>query len=109
MKPRFPHRTAGDESLPGSGSLQADEGMQQLPPRTQRACCCPAWPVVQVMMPPTDRRPHPVDLWLCGHHYRVSRDALTAAGATVRHLPGASEVVAGALSGVPDRSHAKAI
>ncbi len=34
-------------------------------------------------MPPVPGRPHPVDLLLCGHHYRVSRAALRAAGATV--------------------------
>jgi hypothetical protein len=48
-----------------------------------RACCCPARPVVTVVMPPTARRPYPVDLLLCGHHFRVSRPALQAAGATV--------------------------
>jgi hypothetical protein len=35
------------------------------------------------MMPVTSTRPRPVDLWLCGHHYRVSRQALDATGATV--------------------------
>jgi hypothetical protein len=39
--------------------------------------------VVRVVMPPTPARPHPVDLLLCGHHYRVSRAALAAAGAVV--------------------------
>lgn len=34
-------------------------------------------------MPVTSTRPRPVDLWLCGHHYRTSRQALDAAGATV--------------------------
>ncbi len=34
-------------------------------------------------MPPTAARPHPVDLLLCGHHYRASQAALRAAGATV--------------------------
>ena len=29
------------------------------------------------------RRPYPVDLLLCGHHYRVSQVALRAAGAAV--------------------------
>jgi hypothetical protein len=48
-----------------------------------RACCCPARPVVTVVMPPTPAHPRPVDLLLCGHHYRVCRAALTAAGATV--------------------------
>lgn len=51
-----------------------------------RSCCCPARPVVKVIMPPTADRPHPVDLWLCGHHYHVSARALLAAGADVEHL-----------------------
>jgi hypothetical protein len=107
MKRRFLRRRAGDESLPESDSPPADASMQDPAPGIQRACCCPAWPVVQVILPPAVRRPHPVDLWLCGHHYRLSRDALAAVGATVRHLPGTSDVVAAALSGVPDRSRAE--
>jgi hypothetical protein len=51
-----------------------------------RACCCLARPVVKVMMPPAPGRPHPVDLWLCGHHYRASIVALHLAGATVEDL-----------------------
>ena len=35
-------------------------------------------------MPATAARPHPVDLWLCGHHYRVAQKALAAAGAGVQ-------------------------
>jgi len=54
-----------------------------------RACCCPARPVVTVIMPPAPGRPHPVDLLLCGHHFRVSRAALMAAGATVYDDTGA--------------------
>ena len=54
-----------------------------------RACCCPARPVVTVVMPPASARRHPVDLLLCGHHYRVCRAALTAAGATVYDETGA--------------------
>jgi hypothetical protein len=53
-----------------------------------RACCCPAAPVVTVIMPPTPARPHPVDLLLCGHHYRASQAALRAAGATVYDAAG---------------------
>lgn len=48
-----------------------------------RACCCPAPPVVKVMMPPSHGRAYPVDLWLCGHHYHEARALLAAAGATV--------------------------
>lgn len=49
----------------------------------ERACCCPARPVVVAVLPPRPGRDHPTDLLLCGHHYRASRDALRAAGATV--------------------------
>lgn len=51
-----------------------------------RADCCPARPMVKVIMPPTPERPHPVDLWLCGHHYRASFAALQIAGARVEDL-----------------------
>ena len=61
-----------------------------------RACCCPARPVVTVVMPPAPGRPHPVDLLLCGHHFRVSQAALTAAGAAVYDDTGA--LVAGGAS-----------
>jgi hypothetical protein len=62
------------------------------------ACCCPAWPLIQVTMPPSATRPHSTDLLLCGHHYRISRQALAAAGATVTVLPGPP---AGLLTGIP--------
>jgi len=48
-----------------------------------RACCCPARPVVVAVIPPGPGRPRPADLLLCGHHYRVSRRALAAVAATV--------------------------
>lgn len=51
-----------------------------------RACCCPARPMVKVIMPPTPDRPRPVDLWLCGHHYRASLVALELAGARIEDL-----------------------
>jgi hypothetical protein len=37
-------------------------------------------------MPPVPARPRPVDLWLCGHHYRSSLAALNAAGADVEFI-----------------------
>jgi hypothetical protein len=61
-----------------------------------RACCCPVGPVVTVIMPPAPGRLHPVDLLMCGHHFRVSQAALTAAGAAVYHDTGA--LVAGGAS-----------
>lgn len=60
----------------------------------ERACCCPARPVVRVTMPPAPGRPHRTDLLLCAHHYRASRRALAAAGAVVTELPGTSSDVA---------------
>jgi hypothetical protein len=35
------------------------------------------------VMPPTAQRPQPTDLLLCGHHHRVSREALETAGAVI--------------------------
>jgi len=67
-----------DDELPSLPHVVAD-----------RACCCPARPVVTVMMPPTPHRPYAVDLLLCGHHFRVSRAALEAAGAAVYDDTGA--------------------
>jgi hypothetical protein len=49
----------------------------------ERACCCPAKPAVVAVLPPAPGRDHETDLLLCGHHYRASRKALEAAGATV--------------------------
>jgi hypothetical protein len=51
-----------------------------LPELGDRSCCCPAIPVVRVLIPPTSVRPQ-VDLLLCGRHYRASRAALAARGA----------------------------
>jgi hypothetical protein len=65
------------------------------------ACCCPAWAMVQVVMPPTPARPYETDLLLCGHHYRASRTALAAAGAVVRTLPDPSGEVAAWIGARP--------
>jgi hypothetical protein len=55
------------------------------------ACCCPARPVVRVIMPQGPSRPHSTDLLLCAHHYRVSRAALATARAVVGELPDTPE------------------
>ena len=55
---------------------------------TDQACCCVARAVVRVVMPPTAARPHETELLLCGHHYRASRAALSAARASVQELAG---------------------
>jgi hypothetical protein len=56
---------------------------------------------VQLVMPPTQVRPHDTDLLLCGHHYRASRTALAAAGAVVRALPDPSGEVAAWIDARP--------
>lgn len=48
-----------------------------------RACCCPAKPVVKVLLPTLRQDSvHIVDLYLCGHHYRKSFNTLVDSGAT---------------------------
>jgi len=56
---------------------------------TEPACCCPARPVVRAVMPSAATGPEPVDLLLCGHHYRAGQAALRAAGAAVYDEQGA--------------------
>ena len=53
-----------------------------------RACCCPAQPAVIVVVPPRGQRLTATDLLLCGHHYRVSKAALAASGATILDMRG---------------------
>ena len=87
MRLRFPHLRAGGKA-PESGGATPVPSLWSSPLCAEdRACCCPAPPVVRVIMPPTPGRPHAVDLLLCGHHYRISRQVLAAVGATVYDLP----------------------
>ncbi len=53
----------------------------------EQACCCVAKAMVRVVIPPAPSRAHETELLLCGHHYRVSRQALAAAHAHVDELP----------------------
>ena len=50
-----------------------------------------------------------MDLLLCGHHYRVSRRALDAAGALVRCLPGKADATEAALLEGGHQQHAEVI
>jgi hypothetical protein len=103
MEPLLP-RTGTDRSASGSGPPQDD----LLPVgREDRACCCPAQPVVRVIMPPTSKRQHSVDLLLCGHHYRVSRRALAAARARIENLPGKADAAEAALLDTVERDPAE--
>jgi hypothetical protein len=106
MKPRFP-LTGADKSAPGFGKPPWDDMLPGSPAEYEdRACCCPAFPVVRVIMPAAERR-HSVDLLLCGHHYRVSRQALAAAGARIENLPGKADAAAAALLEAVHRDHAE--
>jgi hypothetical protein len=53
-----------------------------------RACCCAAQPAAVAVMPPATGRPAETELLLCGHHYRASKAALTAASARFLDLAG---------------------
>jgi len=85
---RFPRRRADKAGRspdgPAAGTPPDDQAAWSRPHDLgDRACCCPARPVVRVLIPPASARPHSVDLLLCGHHYRTSCVALAAAGAVI--------------------------
>jgi hypothetical protein len=90
MSARFPHRKAAGaltqahapttpEAASGPAPLLRDDST----PVPSSACCCPARPLVKVIIPAGRAHPEPVDLWLCGHHWRVSAEALAGVGATI--------------------------
>jgi hypothetical protein len=85
---RFPRRranNAGRSPDDQAAGAPPDDRTDWSKPRALgvRACCCPARPVVRVLIPPSTARPHSVALLLCGHHYRTSCGALAAAGAVI--------------------------
>lgn len=94
MKSRFPSRSEAPAVAPGTAA--AAERLPAPGPEF-RACCCPGRPVVRVIMPASASRPRAVELLLCGHHYRVSQAAVTAAHGTIEVLPGRPADAAAAL------------
>ncbi len=94
MKHWFTHFSPPVASGTAAGPSAAEGPL----PLASRACCCPASPQVRVVMPPAAGRPYLVDLLLCGHHYRISRAALQAAGAAAYNKDGAL-----IMAGVRDR------
>jgi hypothetical protein len=89
MDKRFPHPSARNNGSAIRPPL--DDAIPARPASAgpaDQACCCSAKPMVRVIMPPTQARAYETDLLLCGHHYRASRQALAAAAARVRELPG---------------------
>jgi hypothetical protein len=106
MRPRFA-RTGAGKGTPGFG-MPKDEIQPDWPAgREDSACCCPAQPLVRVIIPATAERRHSVDLLLCGHHYRVSRQALAAARVRIEDLPGKAEAATAALLEPVQRDHAE--
>ena len=101
---RKDHGGGGAPTPPAADGPSAQPLWEEPPGAGDSACCCPAYPVVRVVMPVTPQRPHPTDLLLCGHHYRVSRNALTAAGAAVYRLPGTARDAAAGLPGAAEGS-----
>ncbi len=97
MNAKFSHPANGGSSAPARIHDDTIEARQAV--AVGSACCCPARPVVRVVMPPTATRPHRTELLLCGHHYRVSRRALATVNATATELPG---VPGHALALLPD-------
>lgn len=102
MNERFQHpsgrgQAPAIETILDTARSAADSGG---PPG--RACCCAARAAVKVTMPPGPSRPHATDLFLCAHHYRVSRAALASAGARIRELPGTPPDVASWIGVRPD-------
>jgi hypothetical protein len=97
-------RSAGPSGPPWRGPDSIDWRAAR---HAARACCCPAKPAVIAVIPARPGRNHPTDLLLCGHHYRVSRKGLAAAGATVLGLNGAP-VVGDAWPPAPARRSATA-
>ena len=76
---------------PAAGAIAPYGTVARLGPG-DRACCCVARAVVRVVMPSAPGRPHETELLLCGHHYRASRHALSAAHARVQELTGPEDV-----------------
>jgi len=105
MNARSLHPSAGKDD--GAAALfDAASRQVVLPGPADRSCCCVAKAVVGVVMPPTPARPHETELLLCGHHYRVSRQALAAAHARVVELPGVPADTTAWIDGDHDRSPA---
>ena len=105
MKAMFPHMGAAAGARDAS-CLPLDESLPSSARPDDRACCCPAQPVVRAIMPATAQRGS-VDLLLCGHHYRVSRQALAAAGARIEEMPGKAGAAEAALLENVHRDHAE--
>lgn len=71
---------------PGPGSYLTDWRASLR--RAERSCCCPSRPSVVVIIPSSQDRQQPAELFLCRHHYRASEEPLTSASAAVFDVGG---------------------
>jgi hypothetical protein len=64
-------------------------------PPAQSSCCCPAQPIFQAVILPGGTTTDPVELLLCAHHYRQSREALARLGSAIYDRAGVLVVLLG--------------
>lgn len=86
MRGRALHRrTARTTGRPGPSAevIRYQAALRAALRKADRACCCPAQPVVAVVVPTAPTAGEPAELLLCGHHYRASRHTLARLGALV--------------------------
>jgi hypothetical protein len=88
MVPRLPYPIG--HKTPEPARDQAADARPDWAPlfaQAELARCCSAWPTTVAVFAPRQGRSRPVDLLLCGHHYRASRASLAEAGAEFYCLP----------------------
>lgn len=88
--PSFQGRLDRPEPTSAKQAVSPSPGAVYTPAKryAARACCCTAKPAIIAVIPPAKGRTDPTDLLLCGHHYRMSRAALAAIGATILDIRG---------------------
>lgn len=78
-----PNRLAGGIATNHNSDAKRTRTPSRVPALANRACCCLAKPAVVAVLPVIGHDGHPLDLHLCVHHYRLSRNALADADAVV--------------------------
>ena len=85
---KFDARPPGVATEAKTGAFApASDPLRRVPPLPagQQSCCCPARAFVRafvrVLVPAGGTRAAPTDLYLCAHHFRTGRAALTRIGA----------------------------
>jgi hypothetical protein len=55
---------------------------------SELACCCPARPLYQAIVPAATSQHEPVEVLLCGHHYQRSQATLHRMGIPIYDVTG---------------------